>query len=106
MTDHSEEMEVTEMHTLQLPFSKNDEYVICIHMQNKHETPLKPPEIPEQVKQTMAAMQHMGMSPRMDARLSTAEAQVMLSPQEFEAWGSPRPGDKVRVKFLAGERVG
>jgi len=96
---HSFKFQVVDVHKQVLPWVKDNSYLLCVHLVRLEQLPVKPPDYPEPMRQMMGAMQHMGMAPNPNAPHISAEANILLTPDQFEQWGRPSPGDTVKVKF-------
>jgi hypothetical protein len=77
--------------------TSTDRPMICLHMEKTEKSPVEP-NIPEGMREGMTMMKAMipGMGP---VQHVIAEAKIVLSPEEYDNIGRPRPHEKMVVIF-------
>jgi hypothetical protein len=84
-------------HQMLAPRGEGKAPLLCIHMQKTDKSPVEP-DIPSEARMMMKSLQQV-MPGLNNLELVSAQASIVLSPDEYDKMGRPRPHEKITVSF-------
>ena len=72
--------------------------LLCVHMQKSDKSPVEP-DLPSEARMMLKGLQQAGMPNMSNLQHVTAQASLVLSPQDYDAMGRPRAHEKITVTF-------